>query len=409
MGNQFLCTVTFLLAAMPISAAQVPKPGSQSARLRDAAQAISAGQLEHAESELHSVLRSAPDDFRALDLLGVIRILQHREPQAEEFFARAVQKNPDFAPGRAHLGLLYLQMGRPQEAVPQLREAVRIDPARTDAAGALVHILQDQSQTAVAAGDVGRALALLNDARRYAPDNADVQFGFGVLALRLSLQQDAMEAFQRTLQLRKNDPLALYNLGRALMGLSKFDEARQQFAEYVKIHPDDPSGHCALGMTLAALERSQEARAEFEQSIELAPVQTESYYRLGLLEVQSRDLEAASKHLRQVLDREPTHAPALTALGKVAFEQKHYTEAIPLLQRAIVTDNTMREAHYYLGLTFARIERKQESEEQLEIATRLEHDEAEHRRTVWRISDPGPPEAQGSSIQMPSSASEHTY
>jgi tetratricopeptide (TPR) repeat protein len=399
MGNQFLCIVTFLLLAMPISEAQVPRADSQGARLQDAAQAISVGKLEQAESELQSVLRSAPDDFRALDLLGVVRILQHREPQAQELFGKSVQKNPNFAPARAHLGLLYLQMGRPQEAVPQLREAMRIDPARTDAAGALVHILQDQSQTAVAAGDVGKALALLNDARRYAPDNPDVQFGFGMLALRLPLQQDAVEAFQRTLQLRKNDPLALYNLGRALMGLSKFDEARQQFAEYVKIRPNDSSGYCALGMTLAALERSQEARSEFERSIELAPSQTESYYRLGLLEVQSRELEAASKHLRQVLDREPTHAPALTALGKVAFEQKHYAEAIPLLQRAIVSDNTMREAHYYLGLTFARMGRKQESDEQLEIATDLEHDEAEHRRTVWRISDPGPPDAQGSSIQ----------
>lgn len=52
----------------------------------------------------------------------------------------------------------------------------------------------------------------------------------------------------------------------------------------------------------------------------------------GLLEVQSRELEAASAHLLQVLDREPSHAPALTALGKVDFEQKDYTEAIPFLQ-----------------------------------------------------------------------------
>jgi tetratricopeptide (TPR) repeat protein len=294
---------------------------------------------------------------------------------------------------------LFLQMGRPQEAVPQLREAVRMDPTRTDAAGALVHILQDQSQAAVDAGDLGKALVLFNEARGYAPDNADVQFGFGILALRSSLQQDAIEAFQKALQLRKNDPLALYNLGRAFMTLSKFEDARQQFAEYVKIRPSDPSGYCALGMTLAALERSQEARADFERSIELAPAQTESYYRLGLLEFQSRDLEAASRQLRQVLNREPAHAPALTALGKVSFEQKQYAQAIPLLQQAIASDNTMREAHYYLGLTFARTGHRQESQEQLGIATRLEHEEMEHRRTVVRISDPGPPAAQGSSSQ----------
>jgi tetratricopeptide (TPR) repeat protein len=378
----------------PISIAQAPTPGSQKLRLQDAAQAISAGNLQQAERELQSVLRSTPDEFHALDLLGVVRILQHKEPEAEEIFRRVVEKAPDFAPGRAHLGLLYLQMERPQEAAPQLREALRLDPARSDVVGALVHILQERSQAAVDNGDLGKALQLLNEARGYAPDNADVQFAFGMLALRLSLLQDAIETFQKTLQLRKKDPLAIYNLGAAFMRLARFDDARRQFTEYVKLRPGDPSGHCSLGMTLAALERSREARAEFERSIELAPAQTESYYRLGLLEVESSELDAASKDLRQALDREPAYGPALTALGKVAFEQKRYSDAIPLLQQAIANDSSPREAHYYLGLAFARTGRKQESEENLAIAIRLEHEEVEHRRIVFKLPDPDPPEAQ---------------
>jgi tetratricopeptide (TPR) repeat protein len=390
-ANHFLCIVTFLLSSMSIFAEHLPRQNSEKSRLQDATRAISAGKLEQAETELRSVLQSSPEDIRALDLLGVIRTLQHREPQAEGLFSKVVQKNPAFAPGRAHLGLLYLQLGRSQEAVPQLREALRIDPARTDASNALVYILQDQSQAAANAGDPEKALALVNEARGYAPDNPDLQFGFGMLALRLSLQDDAIKAFQRTLQLRRNDPLALYNLGRAFMGLSKFDEARQQFAEYVKVRPDDPSGYCALGMTLAALERAPEARTEFERSIELAPAQTESYYRLGSLELQSGELESAAQNFRRVIDREPTHAPALAGLGKIAFEQKHYAQAIPLLQQAIADDSSMREAHYYLGLTFARVGRKQESETQLGVAIQLEQEESQHQRTKFRISDPGPP------------------
>jgi tetratricopeptide (TPR) repeat protein len=397
MVNRFLCLAIFWLSISPISTAQAPVPSSHRSRLQDAAQAISNGNLQQAEHELQSVLRSTPDEFHALDLLGVVRILQHQDPEAEELFSRVVRSAPDFAPGRAHLGLLYLQTGRSEEAVPQLREALRLDSTRTDVAGALVHILQDQSQTAAEGGDPEKALTLLNEARGYAPDDADVQFAFGMLALRLSLQQNAIEAFQKTLQLRKNDPLAIYNLGAALMRLSQFDDARRQFAEYVKLRPADPSGHCALGMTLAALELSQEARTEFERSIELAPDQTESYYRLGLLELESGDLEAASKDLRHALDREPTYGPALTALGKVAFEQKLYSDAIPLLQQAIAKDSSPEEAHYYLGLTFARTGQQQESEEHLAIAVRLEHEEAERRRIVFRIPDPGPPETQGAS------------
>ena len=78
---------------------------------------------------------------------------------------------------------------------------------------------------------------------------------------------------------------------------------------------------------------------------------------------------------------------ALSGLGRVAFEQKRYSDAIDLLQRALAIDDSLREAHYYLGLTFVRVGRKEEADSQLEIATRLEHDEAQHRRTVLRIQD----------------------
>ena len=384
--NKLLCGGMLLLSSL-LPVAQVSTPSSTMSLLQDAAQAMTAGKLTQAETDLQAVLRTAPDDYRALDLLGVVRVLQHRDVEAETFFRRSVQKKTDFAPAHAHLGLLYLQKGRADDAVPQLREALRIDSARTDALNALVQTLRGQSQSASAAGDSARSLALLREARNYAPDNPDVQFEFGSTALQLSLWEDAIAAFQQTLRLRQNDPIALYSLGRALLGEWKFEEARQQFARYVEARPDDASGHCALGMTLAALENTQEAQEQFERSIALAPEQTESYFRLGLLDLNAKVLDEAATNFRQVVTRDPKHSLALSGLGRVAFEQKHYSDAIDLLQRAIASDDSLREAHYYLGLTFARVGRKEEADSQLEIATRLEHDEALQRRTVLRIQD----------------------
>lgn len=393
--NKFLCGAVLLLSGL-MAVAQVSgqssrQSSSQSSNLellQDAAQAISAGKLNRAESDLQSVLRATPEDYRALDLLGVVRILQRREKDAEQFFRRAIMKNPDFAPAHAHLGLLCVQNGRPEEAVPQLREALRIDPSRSDASAALVRILQDQARAAVTTGNSPKALVLLTDAGKYAPENPDVQFELGTIELQMSSWQDAVDAFQRTLRLRENDPLAIYNLGRAFMGLLNFEEARKQFATYVKIRPDDGNGYCALGMTLAALERAPEAREQFERSITLAPSQTESYFRLGLIDVDEKNFDEAARNLRLVLAREPKHAGALSLLGRVAFEQKRYPDAIDLLQRAITGDNSLREAHYYLGLTFARVGRKEEANDQLRIATLLAHSEAEQQRNMFQIAEP---------------------
>jgi tetratricopeptide (TPR) repeat protein len=386
MRIRLLCGGVLLLSSLTL-VAQVSKSRANASLLQDASQAMTAGKLSLAEKDLQSVLHNSPEDYRALDLLGVVRVLQHRESEAEEFFIRALQKKTDFAPSRAHLGLLYLQNGRTEEAIPQLREAVRLDSSRRDASDALVQILQDRARAAVERKDYPMALPFLTEAGKYAPDDPDVQLELGTVELQMSLWEDAVGVFQKLLKLHANDPLALYNLGRAFMGLSKFEEARQQFARYTEARPDDAFGHCALGMTLAALEHVPEARQQFERSIELAPEQTESYFRLGLLDLNAKVLDEAATNFRHVLTRDAKHAEALSGLGRVAFEQKHYPEAIDLLQRAIASDDSLREAHYYLGLTFVRVGRKEEADNQLQIATRLEHDEAQQRRMVLRIQD----------------------
>ena len=358
--------------------------------IKDAAQSITAGNLDRAERELQSVLQTSPEEFRALNLLGIIRAQQHREPEAERFFKRAIEIKPDFTSAHASLGMLYAQMSKPDEAIPELKEALRLDPGRTDASAALSGVWRDQAHTAVEQGDPEKALSLLIDARTIDANNADVQFDFGMVALRMSLFPDAVQAFQEALHLQKHDNNALYGLGRAQMGLDKYDEAQESFARFVQLQPQDASGHYALGMTLQALQRSDEARSEYEKSIQLKPEQTECYFQLGVMDLDAGDLKSAAERFSRVLKHDPHHAGALTGAGRVAFQQKEYTKAAELLQSAVAAEFSLREAHYYLGLTYARLGQTADSERELQIASQLEKEDVEKHRTVFKIIDPEP-------------------
>lgn len=356
--------------------------------LQDAGHALAAGNLAKAEEELQSILRQSPDNYHALDLLGILRAQEQRNSEAEELFQHAVKTNPDFASSHIDLGLLYLQMGTPEKAQPQLEEGLRLAPERSDAANALAGILREQAHAALNA-DTEKSLSLLLRARKVAPGDADVQFDLGMVELRMSLFPDAVDSFQQALKIRSDDAPALYGLGRAYMELAKFTEARQQFEKYVTLRPNDASGHYGLGMSCAALQLASEARTEFQKSIALAPVQTESYFRLGLLDLDAQDYVSAEKNFRHVLDRDSKHAGALAAMGRVKLETKKYDEASDLLLRAIASDASLREAHYYLGLTYARMGHKQDSEQQLQIATQLEKEATQKQRTVFKILNPG--------------------
>lgn len=360
--------------------------------LRDAAEQISKGDLAHAETELQFVLRQSPQDPQALNLLGIIRAQQHRNGEAENLFKQSIQQEPEFTSAHVDLGLLYLQMGDQQNAVSELKSALKQDPSRTDAANALLGVYRDQARTAVQAGDSEKALAILIQARKLGPSDPNTLFDFGMVALRMSLFPDAIQAFREVLEIRKDDPSATYGLGRALMGQAKFEDARDVFQKYVELRPNDASGYYALGLTLANLQQNAGARQEFARSIELAPVQTESYFQLGLLDLAANQLDDATARFQHVLQRDPGHAGALTGLGEVEFKRKDYEHAVESLERAVARDPSLRQAHYYLGLSYARMGRRQEAETELQTASKLDQEEVRrHQQDLHLETDPAKP------------------
>jgi tetratricopeptide (TPR) repeat protein len=385
------CGALVLLLASGLVLAQsgVPSDGNLSL-IQSAARSLAAGDLEHAESTLNVVLGTAPDDFRALNLLGIVRAEQHRELDAEKLFKRALELKPDFASAHISLGMLYVQMSKPDDAISQFQDALRLDSGRADARNSLVSVWRDQAHAAVRKNDPEKALSLLLQARKTSPKDADVAYEFGMVALSMSLYPDALQAFKETLDLRNDDANALYALGRTQIALAKYEDARASFDRYSRLHPSDASGHYALGVTLEALQRGAEARSQFERSIELQPAQTESYFQLGRMELEAGEIHAADEQFNRVLNRDPHHAGALAAEGRLKFQQKDYAQAVDLLGKAVAADDSLREAHYYLGMTYARVNRKEDSDKELAIANRIEHEEVERHQNLIRIIDTNP-------------------
>lgn len=225
-------------------------------------------------------------------------------------------------------------------------------------------------------------------ARKASAHDPDVLFEFGMVALQMSLFPDAIEAFQQALAVRKDDPNMLYGLGRAQVGLLKYQDAKESFERYVHLHPDDASGHYGLGLVLAALQQSPDAQKEFERSIELQPVQTEAYFQLGLIDLEGARLDEAASRFQRVLQRDPKHAGALVGMGRIEFQRKQYQNAADLLQRAVTADSSLRQAHYYLGLTYARLGEKENSEKELQTASQIERDDLDKSKYVLKLLNP---------------------
>src|SRR5438874_4418334 len=118
------CLSQFAWTSIVIWMAAITVPSlaqdATASRLRHAVQFLSAGNLDRAAGELESVLRSSPNEQRALDLLNVVRILQHRKSKTESLFQQTIQNKPDFTNTHAHINLLYQQSNRDTKAILEL-------------------------------------------------------------------------------------------------------------------------------------------------------------------------------------------------------------------------------------------------------------------------------------------------
>lgn len=340
--------------------------------LKDAAKKIREHRLAEAETLVNHAVSEDPKDARAIELLGVIRAEQKKWKEAETLFRHALQVDPKLASAHVNLALLLSKTGRDDEAFNEYAAALSADPSIAGARNGLVAVVERKALAERAKGDLEGAQAILSRASQLVPSEPRLLLDLGVVSLQMGQNEKAEREFRHADKLDPHNPLIIYGLARAELALQHMPAAEKHMRQYLKVRPKDASAHYGLGRILQMLERTKEARAEFQRSIDLDPRQTESYYELGQIELDAGQYGPATKQFQIVISRNPHHGGALTGLGVAAFHEKDYRRAAGYLKEAVKAAPNYRTAHYYYGLTLARLGQTKDSERELQIAIKLD-------------------------------------
>jgi tetratricopeptide (TPR) repeat protein len=235
-------------------------------------------------------------------------------------------------------------------------------------------------------GSMEEALSRLLRAQGFVANDPQLLFEIGVLENQMHLNHDADEALQQSLHLRPDDPLTLYAMARVKMDMGLYPEAETTLRLYLKKRPDDASAHYGLGRILLINLKDEAALEEFQRAIALQPAQTESYFEIGEIERRIGDFDRARENYQTCLTRDPKHGGALTGMGILEFRQKQYEQAANYLDRAVLSAPNYQPAHYYRGLTLAKLGRKEEAETELATATRLAAEENSRKKDGLRLA-----------------------
>jgi len=284
---------------------------------------------------------------------GVASFKRGNYTQAAKEFQAIVQERPDWDGGHYMLGQALAKLDRNEEALSHLRKAYDLNPNQVSYQLALAKSYIDNRRYGDAAGMLSKInpASLPKSQQSFYHQMASVAYeksGQGDLALDSLRRAASNEPNNADIQFRYG--LAAFNAGQLSTAVSALEKA-------VSLDPGDVEKQSAYVKVLVRNARTASG------------AQKRSLYR--------KAVQAAGA----IVSRQPSYDNLLT-LGEVQLGAAQYGDAASSFQKAIAKRSDDWHAHYYLGQARTALEQYQQAEAALRTAL-SKTNTAKHQRTIW--------------------------
>ena len=202
-----------------------------------------------------------PENAALRDDVAMLYLELGRPAEAVGHFEASVRLKPDSAASYFNLGAALMFAGRSEEAGSQYRRVLRIDPDHVGAHNNLGSLLE-------ARGDLDAALEHYREALRLQPRYARAHNNAGSVLMRLGTLDAALVHLREALRLDPRLPEASHNIGLLLQSRGELAEAIRRYREALALRPDWPPVLADLAWVLATA--SDDRLWEPQEAVRLA-------------------------------------------------------------------------------------------------------------------------------------------
>jgi len=255
---------------------------------------------------------------------------------ARRLYAQVLAQSPGDLLGMFRLGLLELQSGRPEAALP-----------------------------------------LIQHAAAAAPHEPRYQFGLGKTYEVLGQWPDSARVFLALVQANPRSAEARFGLGVACQAMGDYGRAIACYEAAGEIQPGFAEAFNNLGNCYHALKDLARAETAYRRALEIRPGYASAGSNLGTIMLASNRVDEAAGLLRAAVAAEPNVASHAVNLGAALCQLRQFAGAADVLRRAIELDKTIAAAHYNLANALAGLRQFPEAIEQFHQAIASKPDYAD--------------------------------
>ena len=210
------------------------------------------------------------------------------------------------------------------------------------------------------AGRLLEAQSLCLHALEKGPETPELLHLMARVSLAAGQFDHAVEWASRAIR-KHPDPAYLTTLGTALRGQGRRDEALQVFDKAVQLRPDDAELWSVLGNALVEAGRLSDALLCFRHALSLDPRRGDAAFKAGHILHGMGQFEEALVFLNQSAELQGDHAPTLQVRAVVLKDLNRMEEAIADNRRAIAIDPDNADLCVNLGNALQALERHEEA------------------------------------------------
>lgn len=236
----------------------------------------------------------------------------------------SVRERPNDPELRVSLANLYNQKGRPEEAISQAEQVLKVNPKHLGATLVVAEAWLQNGRSDLAVQYLTRVIELNKDnpMARSSLILASVHQRLGRIYLQQGHNDTAVSEFRQDLSINPGDADALHLMGKALAAQGKLDEAIQSYQEALRFDPEFPEVY-------GDLVRAYEDKGDLDRA----------QYAWGMVNYSLGEYDQAARRLQQALDAVPGMSEAHLGLAMVYEKQGLSSRALEEYRKALAGDS----------------------------------------------------------------------
>jgi len=186
--------------------------------------------------------------------------------------------------------------------------------------------------------------------------------------------REAIDSFDKALQIKPDDHEAWYGRGNALVNLGRYEEAIDSYDKALQIKPDYHEAWCNRGNALDDLGRYEEAIDSCDKAVQIKPDFHQAWFNRGNALVNLGRYEEAIDSYDKAVQIKPDYHEAWYNRGIALGNLGRYEESIDSYDKAIQIKPDKHEAWYGRGSALRKLGRYEDAIDSYDKALQIKPD-----------------------------------